>query len=241
MTRARAALLALALAACALPPQGAGPRSDGLMRQMQSCLADPGQGGACTIVAPGRGFVVVKDDSPEKPLAWLIVPSNPEVTGMEDPAIFTAPVAGFWREGWQAGRRLVPVPPADLALAINSEAGRTQNLLHIHISCVDPKVRAAIAAAAIGRGWAPGPTLAGQDWQARRVDSLDPSPFLLLRELPGAAEAPGLWSLAALAAPGGGYVLLAGSSRPGAPATAESLLDETCGDRHGGQPRAHAA
>lgn len=231
----RALLLALVLAACApLPEAARGPRSDGLMRQMQACLADPDQGGACAIVDPARGFVVIKDYSAEKPRAWLIVPSDPEVTGIEDPAIFTAPTADFWRFGWQAGRRLVPTPPEGLGLAINSEAGRTQNLLHIHISCTAPEVTAALARAEIGPDWAPAPwlALAGQTWNARRIARLeDPSPFLFLRELPGAAEDPGLWSLALLGAPGGGYVLLADSTRPGIPAAAESLLDETCAGR----------
>lgn len=229
----RALLLAFALAACAPVPETArGPRSDGLMRQMQACLPDPDQGGACAIVDPARGFVVIKDDSPEKPRAWLIVPADPEVTGIEDPAIFAAPTADFWRFGWQAGRRLAPTPREGLGLAINSEAGRTQNLLHIHISCTAPEVRAALARAAIGADWAPAPwlPLEGQTWNARRIDRLEnPSPFTLLRELPGAAEDPGLWSLAVLGAPGGGYVLLADSTRPGVPAAAESLLDETCG------------
>ena len=116
----------MALAACALPPGASrGPESDGLLRQMRACLADPEQGGPCTIVDPGRGFVVIKDDDRAKPFAWLLVPST-DVTGIEDPAVFAAPVAGFWQIGWQVGRRLVPAPPAGLGLAINSVAGRTR-------------------------------------------------------------------------------------------------------------------
>lgn len=230
MARPALALLGLLAACAAQPAASPGPRTDGLMRQMQACLADPRQGAPCTLVDPARGFVVIKDDSPEKPFAWLIVPSNPEVTGIESPATRTAPVAGFWSAGVQAGRRLVPAPPERLGLAINSEAGRTQNLLHIHISCAAPAVTAALAAAAIGPDWSGTPRLAleGQSWRVRRVARLDPSPFLLLEELPGAAEDPGLWSLAAIGAPGGGFYLLADSTRPGAPASAEALLDETC-------------
>lgn len=225
------ALLAVAVAACAPLPDGErGPRSDGLMRQMQACLADPGQGAPCTMVDPARGFVVIKDDDPAKPFAWLVAPSNPEVTGIEDPAVFVGPVAGFWRTGWQVGRALVPAPPEGLGLAINSEAGRTQDLLHIHVSCVAPAVRTALAGAEIGEDWSAWRSLEGQDWQARRVARLEPtSPFVLMRELPGAAEDMGAWSLAVVGAEGGGFVLLADRTRPGAPAAAEALLDETCG------------
>ena len=146
VTRARSLVAAL-LAACALPPEPQGPRSDGLLRQMRACLADPDQRPPCTVVDPGRGFVVIKDDDRAKPYAWLLVPST-DVTGIEDPAVFEAPVAGFWQIGWQVGRRLVPAPPEGLGLAINSVAGRSQNLLHIHVSCVAPEVRAALAARA---------------------------------------------------------------------------------------------
>ncbi|HVH02562.1 MAG TPA: CDP-diacylglycerol diphosphatase [Amaricoccus sp.] len=224
----RAALLLL-LAACALPPGAAGPGSDGLYRQMRACLADPGQGPPCTVVAPERGFVVVKDSDRSKPYAWVLVPST-DVTGIEDPAVLEAPVAGFWRIGWQVGRRLVPAPPEGLGLAINSVAGRTQNLLHIHVSCVDPGVRAALAAAGIGPDWADAPflELAGQRLNARHVERLEPSPFLLLRDLPGAAEDMGGQSLAVIGAADGGFVLLTDSTAPGVAAETEALLDETC-------------
>jgi CDP-diacylglycerol pyrophosphatase len=226
----RAALLALLLAACALPAGVAqGPRSDGLLRQMRACLAEPEQGPPCTLVDPGRGFVVIQDDDRAKPYAWLLVPST-DVTGIEDPAVFAAPVAGFWQVGWQVGRRLVPAPPEGLGLAINSVAGRSQNLLHIHLSCVAPEVRAALAAAPIGPDWADEPylELAGQRFNARRVERLEPSPFLLLRDLPGAAEDMGGQSLAVVGRADGGFTLLTDSTAPGVAAETEALLDETC-------------
>jgi CDP-diacylglycerol pyrophosphatase len=224
----RALALAALLAACALP-QGSGPESDALLRQMRSCLADPDQK-PCTLVDPDRGFVVIKDRARSKPFAWLLVPST-DVTGIEDPAVFEAPVAGFWQIGWQVGRRLVPAPPEGLGLAINSVAGRSQNLLHIHISCVAPDVRAALAGAAIGPDWAAEPflTLAGQRFNARHVDRLDPSPFLLLRDLPGAAEEMGKQSLAVVGRADGGFTLLTDSTESGVVAETEALLDETCG------------
>ncbi len=224
----RALAVAALLAGCALP-QESGPRSDGLLRQMRSCLADPDQR-PCTLVEASRGFVVIKDRDRTKPYAWLLVPST-DVTGIEDPAVFEAPVAGFWQIGWQVGRRLVPAPPEGLGLAINSVAGRSQNLLHIHVSCVAPEARAALASAPIGTDWAAEPFIEveGQRFNARRVDRLEPSPFLLLRDLPGAAEDMGGQSLAVIGAADGGYFLVTNSTAPGVAAETEALLDETCG------------
>ena len=196
---------------------------------MQACLADP-EKPDCTEVDRARGFVIIKDDDPEKPKAWLIVPDR-EVTGIESPAVFRLPVAGFWRYGWDAGAALLAGEPvADRALAINSKAGRSQDLLHIHISCVLPEVRDALAGAAIGPDWAARPFLRFGDhaYNVRKVASLDPSPFLRLAELPGARADMAGQSLAVVGSADGGFFLVTNSTEPGVAAEAEGLLDETC-------------
>jgi CDP-diacylglycerol pyrophosphatase len=227
-------LFLLALAACAPSPPAPASRGhdpNGLLHAMQACLADQ-HATDCTAVDRARGFVVIKDDSPEKPAAWLIVPDH-EVTGIESPAVFRPPVADFWRYGWEAGARLLPGrAAADRGLAINSEAGRSQNLLHIHISCVLPEVRAALARAAVGPEWASAPFLRfGADaYNVRKVATLEPSPFLRLAELPGARADMGAQSLAVIGSADGGYFLVTDSTEPGVVAEAEELLDESCGE-----------
>lgn len=223
------AVLGAALVAACVPGAPGGPRSDGLYRQMRACLADPGQGPACAATDPERGFVLIKDDDPAKPFAWLLVPST-DVTGIEDPAVFTAPVAGFWEIGWGFAAALLPVPPEGRGLAINSKAGRSQNLLHIHVSCVLPDVRDALAAADAGPAWRGRPVVVvgGQGFDVRTVARLDPSPFLLLRDRPGAAEDMAGQSLAVIGRAGGGFYLVADATRPGVAAETEALLDETC-------------
>jgi CDP-diacylglycerol pyrophosphatase len=86
-----------------------------------------------------------------------------------------------------------PMPRDSMSLAINSDVGRTQNQLHIHIDCIRADVRQVLLSqrSAIGPRWAPlkvllrhhryramritGETLAGQN------------PFkLLARGVPGA-------------------------------------------------------
>lgn len=217
------------LAACAGPGAAEGPRADALWRQMRSCVADPGQGLPCAVTEPGRGFVLLKDDDPKKPFAWLLVPST-DVTGIEDPAVFQAPVADFWAIGWAFAGEIVPAPPEGRALAINSKAGRSQNLLHIHISCVPLALRDALAKTDIGPRWRAQPflTVDGQAFNVRTVERLDPSPFLLLRDLPGAAEEMAEQSLAVIGKAGGGFFLVTDSTAPGVVAETEALLDETC-------------
>ena len=195
-------LLVLALVAACAPPPEPDTHANGLYRAMRACLAEAEPAGDCTLVDRARGFVVIKDDDPAKPDAWLIVP-DVEVTGIEDSRALDPPVVEFWRYGWEVGQALLPRPPEGIGLAINSMAGRSQNLLHIHISCVDPGRRPQPSPPPrIGPDWAAEPflTLAGDAYNARKVASLDRSPFLLLPELPGAADDMGAQSLAVIGA-----------------------------------------
>ena len=80
----------------------------------------------------------------------------------------------------------------DVALAVNSLQARTQDQLHIHISCVRPDVRSALKRyeAEIGEGWSRLPfAIAGDLYRARRLygDAIDANPFeLLAKGLPEA-------------------------------------------------------
>jgi len=221
-------LLVLALVAACAPPPEPDTHANGLYRAMRSCLAEAEPSGDCTLI-DRRGFVVIKDDDPAKPAAWLIVP-DVEVTGIEDSRTLDPPVVEFWRYGWEVGQALLPRPPEGIGLAINSVAGRSQNLLHIHISCVDPVVARTLAATRIGPDWAAEPflTLAGDAYNVRKVASLDRSPFLLLAELPGANEDKGAQSLGVIGAADGGFYIVTDSTEPGVVAEAEALLDEDC-------------
>ena len=79
------------LAACAPAPEP-DTRAFGLYRAMRACLADPA-GEGCTLVDRPNGLVVIKDDDPAKPTAWLLVP-DVEVTGIEE--VETTEVPGGW-------------------------------------------------------------------------------------------------------------------------------------------------
>ena len=129
------------------------------------------------------------------------------------------------------GQALLPRPPERIGLAINSVAGRSQNLLHIHISCVDPvrrpHPRRRADRSRLGGANPSSPSRATPTTSARWPRS-SRSPFLLLTELPGAADDMGAQSLAVIGAADGGFYLVTDSTEPGVVAEAEALLDEDC-------------
>ena len=166
---------------------------------------------------------------------YLLIPTA-RVTGIEDPALLAPGAPNLFAEAWRA-RGLVGLalgrglPRDAVGLAINAAIRRSQDQLHIHLDCLRPDLRAGLAAATIGAGWAPlGPAWPG--WQARRLpgagDDLGADPFAVLAaEIPGARAAMGDWTLLVtqVAAPPG-FVLLAG--RQPESGNAEHLQDHGC-------------
>ncbi|MCD4484549.1 CDP-diacylglycerol diphosphatase [Chromobacterium vaccinii] len=182
-----------------------------------------GQPGPCAEVALQRGVAVLKDRN--GPLQYLLIPTD-KVSGIESPQLLGDGTPGYWRSAWQArryldARRGQPLPKLALSLTVNSQYGRSQNQLHIHISCTDSVVRQQIDDLADGLGyrWRQLPVeLKGHAYWARRVgadQNGDPrdDPFrLLANELPGARAEMGRYGMAMLPArfgDGEGFVLLA--------------------------------
>ena len=199
----------------------------------------------CIAVHPRAGYALLKDRDGATQV--LLIPTA-RVTGIEDPAVRTPTAPDYFQLAWAergtvsalAGRALAR---QDVVLAVNSIYGRTQNQLHIHIDCIVPAVRAAIAAnvGALGTRWAPFPApLPGGPYLARVVASPDlagVNPFRLLAAggVPGAAAEMGRWTLAAAGTslpPDGrpGFVLFAGRAdlAHGDHGAAERLQDHTC-------------
>lgn len=200
----------------------------------------------CVTVDPVRGYAILKDIRGAS--QFLLIPTA-RVTGIEDPAILEPKAPPYWEEAWEerndvaamAGGRALDA--TQLSLAVNSSKGRTQNQLHIHMDCIAPAVRAAIAAhpPATGAGWTAFPVpLAGHPYQVRIVSSLigkDGDPFAVAAaDLPGAREAMGDVTLLVTGADpkGGHFVMLAGRADPahGIRASAEELQDHGCAVAH---------
>ena len=121
-----------------------------------------------------KGYVVLKDI--DGVAQFLVIPTA-RIGGIEDPAILAPEATNYWDAAWRAryfvDERLHATLPRDaVALAINSSVGRSQDQLHIHIDCIRPEVRAALAANLdkVAAGWTPFPVpLAGHSYRSLRI------------------------------------------------------------------------
>ncbi len=240
------------LSLCALLAAGVSYRaladSDALWRIVgEQCVPDMQAKGApapCAEVKLPQGVAVLKDRNGA--LQYLLIPTE-RVSGIESPRLLQNDAPAYWREAWQARRfmdakRGEPLPRQAVSLAINSQYGRSQNQLHIHISCVDRKVRQQVDDLddSLNTGSRQLPVeLEGHAYWARRVDADangDPAadPFRLLADgLPEARKEMGRYGLALLPgdfSDGPGFVLLATRADALAinPASAEELQDHDC-------------
>ena len=120
------------------------PRPNSLWSLAQCCARDLKSDPGCRYYSKADEFIILKDNSPVKPDSYMIIPTI-KITGIEDKQIFAPPFVDFWAYGWQQAKTYIERPAAETALAINSTSGRTQNQLHIHISCVRPDVAQVLA------------------------------------------------------------------------------------------------
>ncbi|TKI07215.1 CDP-diacylglycerol diphosphatase [Martelella alba] len=172
----------------------------------------------CREVNLEAGYVVLKDRV--GPLQFLLMPVA-KISGIESPRLLDEKTPNFFYHAWQARQYMTekagtPVPDSAVSLAINSPSGRTQNQLHIHISCLRTDVRQQLNQEAdiIGPSWQTLPVpLAGHPYLAKRISAsglAEQSPFIMLaREVPGAAAEMGHYGMAMAELPDGAFVLLA--------------------------------
>jgi CDP-diacylglycerol pyrophosphatase len=164
--------------------------------------------GPCSKVDLAGGYAVLKDIRGDTQL--LLIPTD-RVTGIEDPKLLEPGSPNYWQAAWDAlpifetrtGGR--PVARGDVALAINSLYGRTQNQLHIHIDCVRPTVQRILAdnQSRIGEHWSDlDVPLTGHHYRVRRLMGADfgtRDPFRLLADAdPGARADMGRQTLVAI-------------------------------------------
>lgn len=176
--------------------------------------------------------------APGEPTHIVVMPTD-TVSGLESAPLRGTRGASYWKAAL-AARRYVSealqdrVPEAEVALAVNSARGRSQDQLHIHLDCLRPKVLDALDAHGrqVRRQWAPFPVaLAGDRFQAMRIRAAEVdtfNPFAALTSLPGRRDLHRT-SFAAVATrpddPEPGYILLAYRA-PGA--SAEDIMDHGC-------------
>ncbi len=197
----------------------------------------------CAEVNLAAGYAVLKDRNGAT--QFLLIPTQ-RITGIEGPALLRHDAPNYFAAAWQERDRVAwaalrPLPRESLSLAINSEFGRSQNQLHIHIDCVRADVRETLwrERAQIGRHWAwlPAP-LRGRRYRAMRLDgdTLDGgNPFkLLASSVPGAGADMGRHTLVVVGMwyddGGPGFVVLDDRAdlAHGDRASGEDLQDHDC-------------
>lgn len=200
----------------------------------------------CVAVDLHAGYAVVPD--PGAPYDLLLVPTR-RITGIEDPRLQETGAPNYWRFAWAArvrlaARRHAALPREGVAMAVNALPGRSQDQLHIHLSCVRPDVAHDLLAAApsLGDDWT-SVQIAGRLWRVKLVhgeDLTDADPFKMLAATDPASRADmEQETLVVVGAqlPGGqpGFYVLnrAADRETGYNGHGEFLLDERCaGDRH---------
>ena len=190
-----------------------------------------------------RGFAVLQ--KPSRATHVIVVPTIP-VSGIESPALLSEGTPNYWEAAWgarrfveeRAGRRL---PRDKIGMAINSTATRSQDQLHIHVTCVAPLVADFLRRhqEEIRRAWSflrvP---LLGHRFAVMKVETdglANVDPFkLLARDLPSGTSSMGNETLAVIGATffngkTGFYLLANGAAAsPKATINAEALLDSKC-------------
>jgi CDP-diacylglycerol pyrophosphatase len=205
----------------------------------------------CIAVDLKRGTAVLRQ--PFDPMHLLLAPTR-RITGIESEALLAPDAPNYWQAAWEARRFLdrragYAIPREDIGLAVNSVSGRSQNQLHIHVTCVRADIRDALAAdaAAITRHWQDWDGAPGRRYRVRRLrgEDLGPhDPFKLLARDPAAAGSMEMQTLVVVGArlPGGapGFYLLADRADPDRsdPGHGEELLDHRCRVLKGARPPA---
>lgn len=169
----------------------------------------------CSLISEADGYVVLKDRNGA--LQFLLLPIA-KITGVESHKLLSPATPNFLSEAWRARhfmeeRRGAAINDRVYSLAVNAQWGRTQNQLHVHISCLRPDIRQQLDAL--------DSTLNAQ-WQTHRLGEHDyiirvitrdefkrTSPFIrIANELPGAQEKMGSYGIAIAALKDGRRALM---------------------------------
>jgi len=169
----------------------------------------------CRQVDLRDGYVVLKDRV--GPLQFLLIPVA-KITGIESPKLLNPSTLNFFAVAWRARhymeeKRGQPIDDSMVALAINSFRGRTQNQMHIHISCLKPDIRQRLNSldASLTSQWQ-SEQLGDHLYQVRaltRDELLNTSPFIrVANELLGAREEMYKYGIAIASLPDGRKALM---------------------------------
>ena len=143
------------------------------------------------------GFAILKD--PRGGTQFLLIPTT-RISGIESPMVRGPQATNYFADAWEARTYInealqQKLRRDDIGLAINSAVSRSQDQMHIHLSCIRPDTLEALHknAGRIGDQWAPlDVPLAGRYYMAMWVTGEDLRPYnpfnLLAERLPDAAQ-----------------------------------------------------
>ena len=134
----------------------------------------------CTEVAIDKGYAVLKDRVGAS--QYLLMPTH-LITGIEDARLLDPDAVNYFDPAWRV-RALVDqrlgttLTRDDVGIAVNSNYGRSQDLLHLHVDCLRLDVRDALhdRLTTIGRRWSGPLTFVGHAYYALRLDGDLPLP-----------------------------------------------------------------
>ncbi|HTO79151.1 MAG TPA: CDP-diacylglycerol diphosphatase [Methylocystis sp.] len=188
----------------------------------------------CLAVDDQHGFVVIR--APGDATRIIVVPTV-RMEGIESPSLLRDDSPNYWAYAWNERGRVAAAAPHplgwdDIGMAINSRLGRTQDQMHIHVDCLDARLKKALAGAKLStQRWS---TLNLKPWGRYRVKRLPENGLerdvfqTVAKEIPGARTSMGLQTIAVAGVTGAkgerGFALL----DKGAGGSAEELLDHQC-------------
>ncbi|SQH15434.1 CDP-diacylglycerol pyrophosphatase [Providencia heimbachae] len=145
------------------------------------------QPASCLKVDTSNQYVLFEDRN--GPLHNLVIPTN-KITGIESPLLLAENTPSYFSLAWQERADLSrglnkTIPEELLAVAVNSQYGRSQDQLHIHIACLKKDILEKLndQQSVITSNWTEFPIkLEGHHYLAKRITTYSINPFKLLQE-----------------------------------------------------------
>lgn len=201
-----------------------------LLKLMQCCTKDLASDRDCREYDPVHKYVIIKDNAATKPEAYLMIPAE-KVTGIDDKRIFLTPYLNLWANAWDQSEKFPGWGDRRIGMAINSAHARTQDQLHVHISCIDPKVAEILDGhEKDARPYTVQLPPASNTYNVTTVNDLTDgqSPFEIARQITDMGEMPDKSVAVVKSKEPGRYYVLTTAYKNGKGGSAEELLDQSC-------------
>ena len=191
----------------------------------------------CAMVDLKNGYVIYKVDGDK--YQYLLLPTE-KISGIEDPKLMGTR-RNYFYQAWQSRVFLVRkigknINDQDILVAINAKNERTQDQLHLHISCISEATRAAFETEALKRAtfdWSHEPTeINGRSYYYRKMNLEQARDGYFFKIIKGEVDSLHMniaWTGVALAnLDPQTFIVLLAAGGPGQGGAGEELEDHTC-------------